>query len=230
MSKKLLQIALVLLAVALVFGLTTRSVYADDWNKATKFTVNQPFEIGGVILQAGTYMVQIVDLAAERHAVRFSSEDQTKVFATVLAIPNYRMEATDDTAMTFYESEPGRPRALHEWFYPGHRNGVEFAYPAKSVAFEALAEEPVAVTKEVEELPVVREKPVPAVTEFFEEPTAEAPAETEIAAAPEPEPEPATEAASEPAPLPKTATPFPLLALVGLLAGGAASGVRWLRR
>ena len=122
-------------------------------------------------------MVKIVDLAAERHVVRFFSEDESKVYATLIAIPNYRLEPTDTTSITFYESEVGRPRALHEWFYPGHLSGVEFVYPEKrATEIAAVAEEHVIATKGPEFVPFIEEKqpePAPTVKELLTEPLVE---------------------------------------------------------
>ena len=232
MPNKLGRILLAGFCLAVVWGFAASTAYADDWNKATKITVNQPFEIPGMILPAGTYMVKIVDLAAERHVVRFLSEDESKVYATLIAIPNYRLEPTDTTSITFYESEVGRPRALHEWFYPGHLSGVEFVYPEKrATEIAAVAEEHVIATKGPEFVPFIEEKqpePAPTVKELLTEPLVEVKPggeEVEIAAVtPPPAPAP------EPTALPKTATPFPLIALIGLLAAGGASGLRLVRR
>jgi len=233
MSKRIRRIVLVMFCLAAAWSLAALTAYADDWDKATKITVNQPFEIPGVILPAGTYVMKIADLEAERHVVRFFSEDESKLYATLIAIPNFRMEATEDTSITFYEAETGRVRALHAWFYPGYRYGVEFAYPEKRAGeIAAAAEEPVVAFKEPEPAPAFREKPTaePTVSELTEEPlvvvepTGEEIEATEIApvaAAPEAEPLPEGTA------LPKTATPFPLVLLVGFLAAGTASGIRF---
>ena len=43
----------------------TPTTYSQDSDKTTRITVNQPFEIPGMILPAGTYVMKIVDLAAE---------------------------------------------------------------------------------------------------------------------------------------------------------------------
>ena len=59
------------------------------------------------------------------------SEDQTKVYATILAIPNYRLQVTGKTVMTFGESAVGVPQAIRAWFYPGANSGEEFVYPKK---------------------------------------------------------------------------------------------------
>lgn len=234
MSKKLENAFLVAFSLAVLWTVTAVPGYADDWDKATKITVNQPFEIPGMVLPAGTYMVRLVDIASERHVVRFLSEDESKVYATLIAIPNYRLEPTDKTSITFYESEVGRPRALHEWFYPGHQSGVEFVYPEKrATEIATVAEEYVVATKGPEFVPFIEEAqpaPAPTVRELLTEPLVEVKPggeEVEIAAlTPEPKPEPA----AEPAPIPKTATPFPLVALIGLLAAGGASGLRLLRK
>ena len=51
------------------------------------------------------------------------------VYATVLAIPNYRLRATGKTVLTFRETPPGQPDVLRAWFYPGKNFGEEFVYP-----------------------------------------------------------------------------------------------------
>ena len=56
---------------------------------------------------------------SDRHIVQIFSQDETVVYATILAIPNYRLRATDKTVMTFRETPPGEPQVLRAWFYPG---------------------------------------------------------------------------------------------------------------
>ena len=55
--------------------------------------------------------------------------------STILAIPNFRLKATDKTVMTFRERLAGQPEALRAWFYPGSQWGEEFVYP-KAKAME----------------------------------------------------------------------------------------------
>ena len=45
------------------------------------------------------------------------------MYTTILAIPNYRLQATDKTVMTFKERAAGQPEALKAWFYPGRQLG-----------------------------------------------------------------------------------------------------------
>jgi hypothetical protein len=237
MSKSIRRALLVAFSLAVVCGLMTLPAYADDWDKATKITVNRPFEIPGTILPAGTYWVKLVDLAGERHVVRILSEDESRVLATLIAIPDFRLETTDKTEITFYEAEAGTPPPLHAWFYPGHQFGVEFAYPEKrAAAIAAKAEEHVIATKEPEpeSEPAFTWEPEPAVPKLLEEPlVAVEPSGREVELA-EVHPEVALEVASPLPPelpaLPKTATPFPLVALLGFAAAGAASSLQRLRK
>jgi hypothetical protein len=229
MLRTIAKLAVAVLCLAAFLVVMAPAAYADDWNKATKITVNQPFEIPGMILPAGTYIVKIVDLAAERHVVRFLSEDESKIYATLIGIPDFRLEPTENTAITFYEPEVGRARALHAWFYPGHRYGIEFAYEEKRAAeIAAVTEEHVVAFKAPEPVPFYTETPAeePTVQELLEEPlyvfepTGE---EVEIA---EVYPEVTVEPSPEVIALPRTASTFPLIVLVGCLAAGTAAGIR----
>jgi hypothetical protein len=226
MRKKIERIMVAAFCLAVVWLVTAPAVHADDWDKATRITVNQPFEIPGMMLPAGTYIVKIVDLAGERHVVRFLSEDESKVYATLIGIPDFRLEPTDKTAITFYESEVNQPRALHNWFYPGHQYGIEFAYPKKqAVAIATAVEEPVIAFKEPEPAVTVEElleEPLVAVTPGGEEIEV---AEVYPESTPIPEPELDVEALAKE--LPRTATPFPVIGLVGLIAAGAAFVARF---
>src|SRR5262249_1544847 len=112
------------------------SVKADEWNKKTFVTFSQPVEVpGGVVLPAGAYVVKLLDSASNRHIVQIFNEDQTHIYATVLAIPNYRLRVTGKTVMTFAERAAGEPQAIRSWFYPGDNFGQEFVY-SKSRAVE----------------------------------------------------------------------------------------------
>src|SRR5437763_9340778 len=114
---------------------------ADDWNRKTTVTFSGPVEIPGVhlkgwgVLPAGTYVFKILDSLSDRHIVQIFNKDETTIYATILAIPNYRLKATDKTVVTFRERPAGQPEALRAWFYPGMNWGEEFVYP-KAKAFE----------------------------------------------------------------------------------------------
>src|SRR6202023_4323243 len=93
----------------------------------------------GVVLPAGTYVFKIRDSQSDRHIVQIFSKDEKTVYATILAIPNYRLKATDKTVITFRERPAAEPEALRAWFYPGRNWGEEFVYP-KAKAIELAKE------------------------------------------------------------------------------------------
>jgi hypothetical protein len=192
---------------------------ADDWNRETVVTFSGPVEVPGVgaqTLPAGTYVFKILDSQSDRHIVQIFNKDKTHVFTTILAIPNYRLHATDKTVITFRERPAGQPEALRAWFYPGREWGEEFVY-AKSRAIELAKEtnEPVLATPiELAAAPIeaLKTAPVEAVA-----PTGEP---IELAQVVQPPPIAAAAPAAADA-LPKTASPLPLIGLIGLLMIGA---------
>lgn len=200
---------------------------ADEWNKLTTMTVNEPIQVPNKVLPAGTYVVKLLDSPSDRHIVQIFNKDQTHLETTILAIPNYRIQPTGKTVFTFWETPPGQPKALRAWFYPGDNFGQEFAYPkSAAVQIAAASHQPVPTTEATQ--PTELKEAV--VTQTQPEPQQEAqntppPAPQQAAPAPEPAPAPA------PAPqeLPKTASPYPLIGLFGLLSLGMFALVRAFR-
>jgi hypothetical protein len=232
--------------MALATAILAPTANADDWNRKTEITFSSPVEIPGVhlpgwgVLPAGTYVFKILDSQSDRHIVQISNKDETTIYATILAIPNYRLKVTDKTVITFSERPAGQPEALHAWFYPGRSWGEEFVYSkAKAIELAKASKTPVLFTPV--ELPLEVAEPIksadePLVAELRRAPvTAINPAgeEVELAQVVTPPPAQAEVAAAEPqaarvAPtsLPDTASPLPLIGLVGMMALGAAVAVR----
>jgi hypothetical protein len=226
---KLFKMLSGVLFLAVICAMVVPSATADDFNKKTVITFSDPVEVPGVgaqILPAGTYVFKLVDSPSDRHIVQILSPDETHVFTTILAIPNYRLKTTDKTVITFRERPAGQPEALRAWFYPGRAWGEQVGY-AKTRAIELAKEtnEPVLATPvELAAAPVdtLKTAPVEAVA-----PTGE-PVELAQVVEPPPavaaDPEPVAQAAPAES-LPKTASPVPLIALIGLLAIGAGFAI-----
>ena len=85
--------------------------------------------MGAQILPAGTYVFKLLDNGGDRNIVQVSNQAEDHVFTTILAIPNYRLQPTGKTVMTFKERGEGQPEAIRAWFYPGKEWGQEFVYP-----------------------------------------------------------------------------------------------------
>ena len=219
------------------------SVKADAWNKKTIVTFSQPVEVpGGVVLPPSTYVFKLLDSASNRHIVQIFNEDQTHIYATVLAIPNYRLRVTGKTVITFTERAAGEPQAIRAWFYPGDNFGQEFVY-RKSRAVELAKQTNSPMPSELESEIT---KPAKSLNEEPEadlkqsQSTAVNPPEKEVEIAQAVEPPPAKttptpqeETADAPESmeqLPQTASQLPFWGLIGLLSLGAGLALMWVSK
>jgi hypothetical protein len=107
---------------------------ADNWDKKTIVTFSDSVEIPGQVQPAGTYVFKLANSASDRHIVQIWNGDETQILATILAIPNYRLDPSDGTIFEFDERRGDSPMALHIWFYPGDNTGQEFVYPGYRLA------------------------------------------------------------------------------------------------
>jgi hypothetical protein len=234
-----LRVAPVLCA-ALIATAFSPNARADDWSRKTVITFSEPVETPGIhmkgwaVLPPGTYVFKILDSKSDRHIVQIFSQDETVVYATILAVPNYRIQATDKTVLTFRETAPGEPQVLRAWFYPGHNFGDEFVYPkAKALELAKVAKFPVLYTPveiEPEVLTPITSPDEPLVVQLRQapvlavKPTGEDLEIAEVVSAP-----PAEQLIATAIELPKTASSLPLIGLFGLIALGAAFGLKLAR-
>ena len=102
---------------------------ATEWNKGNTVSFSAPVAIPGQVLPPGRYVFKLADPQSDRPIVQIFTEDQSKLVATIEAIPAYRLEPTGDTLITFEERQSGGAEAVKRWFYPGDLTGVAFVYP-----------------------------------------------------------------------------------------------------
>jgi hypothetical protein len=206
-------------------------VRADEWDQKTVFTINAPVEIPGQVLLPGTYVFKLADSSSDRNIVQVFNKDESHLYGTFLAIPDYRLKPADKPIITFEERPIGTPEAVKAWFYPGQNYGHDFVYPKpKAVALakssgtpvpsmpEELTQNTTMPARTVEEPHVVAMKTAPL--------KAQTPAAVELEIA-EVFAEPAA-AADAPLPnqLPTTASEVPVIGFIGLLSLGAALVLR----
>src|SRR5260370_41083166 len=84
---------------------------AAEWNKGNTVMFSAPVAIPGQVLPPGRYVFKLADPQSDRPIVQIFTEDQSALIATVLSIPAYRLEPTDDTHLTFEVHTTGKPEA-----------------------------------------------------------------------------------------------------------------------
>jgi hypothetical protein len=243
-----LKAAPAVLGVALLGAAFSPSVKADEHDKKTTVTFSGPVEIPPVyitgmrVLPAGTYVFKLVNSSSNRHIVQIFNQDESKIFATVLAIANYRLVPKDKTVITFNEGIAGQPEAIRAWFYPGANWGEEFVYPkAKAVQLAQVTKVPVLALQSEVQVEVAQPEHPRVVAQLTQapivavQPTGDV---VEIAQVVQSEPQqsaPSVAVAQAPAQvaaktLPETASNWPLIALCGLLSLGGALTISSLRK
>ena len=153
------RLAFAIASVGLVGAALAPSMLADEWNKKTILTVNEPIQVPNKVLPPGKYVMKLLDSPSNRHIVQIFNGDETQLQTTVLAIPNYRLEPTGKTQFQFWETPPGQPKALRAWFYPGDNFGQEFAYPkseATNIASYAKTQVPTTYAQSEADLTTAR--------------------------------------------------------------------------
>jgi len=224
-------------ALAVVF--LTFGAKADEWNKKTVLTVNEPIQVRDTLLPPGQYVFKLHNSTSDRHIVQIFNADESHIINTVLAIPKERMEPTGHSQFTFYETPSGYAKAMRAWFYPGDTIGQEFPYPKHlhEVAMLETKSTQATTTETTTPQQTAQAEPTPEP----QTPT-ESKETTEVAQSTPPPPPPAEQTPAppaatpeheanreQPAELPKTASPYPLMGLSGLLLLGV-SGLLRLKR
>jgi len=216
---------------------------ADTWDRLTKVTFSGPVEIPCQVLPAGTYWLKLLDSPSNRNIVQIFNEDRNKVYATILAIPDYRLKPTDKTVITFDEREANSPPAVKAWFYPGDTYGQEFVYPKeRAVRLAGVVHQPVPSMpsnleadtkmspKSANEPSVVALKKAPVKAE---QPTGEEVEITDIFPTPPQllaQNTSPTQSSSPVHKLPATASELPLVGLLGLVLASAGILLRFAAR
>jgi hypothetical protein len=217
-----------------VFGFAAVSMAhaAQTRDNKTTLTFSQPVEIPGHVLPAGTYVFRLADSLSDRHIVQVFNADGSRIIATVLAINNYRLTATNKTVISFNEVPRGSPETIRAWFYPGNNFGQEFVYPKRRAVELAVASKAVvpALTVDVAAVDALKTAPIIAVTPEQRE----VPVEAAIQTTP---PTTATTGSSsvqqtglEARQLPATAGVLPLIVLFGFASIAAAFGLMAFRK
>jgi hypothetical protein len=239
----MLKHSLKLFAVALFALLVAAPALVADMPitpEVSWFPVTEPTDVGGKVLQPGTYVIKVIQAADSRNKIQIWSQDQKKLYATVLSIPHELKpnETMPSTMFVFYEPTANHPRALRTWFAknPPGDYGHDIVYPegrAKQIAVasnsrvvsypETTVENDIATSTLSVQTPqsTVETYTPPAPAPVAESTTVETTPATPMISSSN-----TTETTTE---MPQTAGSNPTLALLGLVAIAGAVAIRFAR-
>jgi len=137
---------LIAFAIASVLFLEV-AARADETDQSIKITFNQPIEIPGKVLPAGTYLFKLAD-PNDLNVVRIFNSQGTRLYATLQTITAERAMPTGDAVVVLADPSEGRPETLVKWFYPGNTTGHELVYPKQEEQQLAQARQQTIVVNE----------------------------------------------------------------------------------
>ena len=128
---KSIRIPAVITLAALFLAALAPNARAGMFDKETIVTFSQPVEVPGLVLPAGTYVLD--RLEGFSHVVRIFNANESHVLATFLTVPEYLLQPVDKPVITFEERAKGLPELVQAWFYPGDTVGEKFLYAKSTV-------------------------------------------------------------------------------------------------
>jgi hypothetical protein len=118
----------VILALGMLAMLGVPAANAGFWNRKTLVSFNEPVKVENFVLQPGQYIFKLIDSDTDRVEVAIFNGDETRLIAMVQGRQASR-PALGDVQVSFYEGTARETPAVHDWFFLGEQNGVEFSAP-----------------------------------------------------------------------------------------------------
>jgi hypothetical protein len=119
--------AVTILGLVFAFLIMLPVVRASEFDQATKFTFNQPVEIPGQVLPAGTYWFTVIG-GFDLNVVQIYNSDWSKLVASVQTNASDIPMSAGDTVVILAQRPSEQRAALVTWFYPGRTIGHQFIY------------------------------------------------------------------------------------------------------
>jgi hypothetical protein len=209
------------------FGVVTVA-NAQNSRDTSKFTVTEPLDVGGTVLQPGEYQIRDVPKTGGRNILQVWNADATQLFTTLLSVPHApEPEGLPDRGSNFvyYPASAQSIKALRTWYpFGAPAGGHDIVYPkGRAMELAAIVAEPVVAipdkveVAELETIPLVVVTPEKEIQPY------------EVATIQEP---PAKLAQNTPSHelLPQTASHLPLITGLGFLSLFGALGLGVLAR
>jgi hypothetical protein len=123
---RIAKVSAFVLSVAALCNLASPA-QAFSSDESTYITFEAPVKVPGMVLPAGTYLFRLANTYSNRDLVQILNPEQTRVYATLVAIPAYRQQPEDGTIVSF-QSANAPEAAIQAWFYPNTTYGHKFLY------------------------------------------------------------------------------------------------------
>jgi hypothetical protein len=152
--KRLISLLAVGLCVALLGFVVTSDATAQGTREKSFFTLTEPLDVGGTILQPGDYKIKVIPLQGNRNMLQVRSADADTLFATLLSIPHTEAPGAEKFAeglFIYYPASVGSVKALRTWFAGDtpSTGGHDIVYSKeRALELAALAKEPVVAVEE----------------------------------------------------------------------------------
>ena len=127
-AKKLLVALSIVVVVSFITPAIAVGQGVDESNFPVRATFASPIRIGSMVLEPGTYDLQLTSGTVSRNVVEIYSVDQKRWLGMVMGINDTRQDLSRRSGFTFENIGDDAPAAIQYWFYPGWSRGVKFVY------------------------------------------------------------------------------------------------------
>ncbi len=117
---------LTVVSLGLLTGFLANPLKADDFNKETIVTIDNPMQVGNVVLAPGKYDFQLAQTQTAQNVVYIREASNYHLVATVFGDSAFRLYPHGKSGWVFYPSQPGQVAALKIWYFAGENNGIQF--------------------------------------------------------------------------------------------------------
>jgi hypothetical protein len=115
------------------------SLRADERNKETRVSTNQPLQVQDTVLPPGQYLFKLLEPDTDQNIVSIYSADGSRLEGIVVGLTAYRAKVGDQKLLTVSQPVGDQPAILNYWFFPGANEGIEFQAAKAASANARLA-------------------------------------------------------------------------------------------
>src|SRR5215469_15993887 len=117
------SIAVGVVAIGLTALVGATPATADTFDHLAYLTFSGPVKVPGATLTPGTYRFHLTNPTTSRNVIQVLSRDGGIVYSQFHTIPDFRTTPSDESTVTFKETNGNAPPPIHSLFYGGERSG-----------------------------------------------------------------------------------------------------------